>query len=340
MTASQSLTKKAASPLAKLRHPSLLQNTLPAIGYATLGAAAVGASYLAAPVLGATGIAVVLGSIALPTAMTGVQFASLGGTGIAKSLGGSPASPYIVRLANEAASAVGAPPPANVFLLDKREPNALATGVSSKDATIAVTAGLIEMLSATELKAVLAHEMGHLKNRDVNRNMHIALAAVGLGGLYEAGRYVLDMDSRSSRSSKSKKDKDESGGVAGLGLALMGAGLASQATAHLLRLTTSRQAELRADAAAAEAFGADALITALTKIHERGAGVSDLRGSSSGRKYAFAMISDGEAGPGAHAAPTSSRWWQRATSLLRTHPGLEERVHSLEALVATGEVRR
>lgn len=334
------LTKKAASPLAKLQHPSLLQNTLPAIGYATLGAAAVGASYLAAPVLGATGIAVVLGSIALPTAMTGMQFASLGGTGIAKSLGGSPASPYIVRLASEAASAVGAPPPANVFLLDKREPNALATGVSSKDATVAVTAGLVDMLSATELKAVLAHEMGHLKNRDVNRNMHIALAAVGLGGLYEAGRYVLDIDRRSS---KSRKDKDEGGGVAGLGLALMGAGLASQATAHLLRLTTSRQAELRADAAAAEAFGADALITALTKIHERGAGVSDLRGSSSGRKYAFAMISDGEAGPAARAAgaaPTRRRWWQRATSLLRTHPGLEERVHSLEALVATGEVRR
>merc|ERR1719152_620955 len=97
----------------------------------------------------------------------------------------------------------------------------------------------------------------------------------------------------------------------------------------------SRQAELRADAAAAEAFGADALIQALTKIHERGAGVSDLRRSTDDRKYAFAMISDGEAPHIARVAPTAHRsWWQRATGMLRTHPGLAERVQSLEALVA------
>ena len=330
--------KSASSPLTILQRPSILQSTLPAIGYATLGTATALASYVAAPALGATGIAIIVGSIAIPTVATGVQFASLGGTGIAKSLGGTPASSYLVNLAHDAAAAVGAPKPANVFVLDKQEPNALATGVNSKDATVAVTKGLVDLLSARELKAVLAHEMGHLKNLDVNRNMHIALATVGLGGIYEAGRYLLDVGT--SRDRSKKKDKDEGGGsVAGLGLAMMGAGLASQGTAHLLRLTASRQAELRADAAAAEAFGADALISALTKIHERGARVSDLRSSSTGRAYAFAMIS-GDPTP-AGTNPTAERtWWQRATSMLRTHPGLEERVQSLQDLVAAGEVSR
>merc|ERR1719337_762584 len=117
------------------------------------------------------------------------------------------------------------------------------------------TKGLRQKLSTTEMKAVLAHEMGHLRHRDVSRNMHIAIAAAGLGGVYEAGRFLLDSSRR--RGDKSSGDKDE-GSSAGIGLALMAGGFAAQAVAHLSQLAASRSSELQADLAAAEAFGADA----------------------------------------------------------------------------------
>jgi Zn-dependent protease with chaperone function len=97
--------------------------------------------------------------------------------------------------------------------------------------------------------------------------MHVAIAAVGLGGVYEAGRMLLD----AGRRKKGSKKGSEKGDGAGLAMALMTAGLGTQAMAHLLRLFASRSAELRADEAAAKAFGAQTLINALQKIHREGA---------------------------------------------------------------------
>ena len=105
------------------------------------------------------------------------------------------------------------------------------------------------------------------QHRDVQRNMHVAIAAVGLGGVYEAGRMLLD----AGRRKKGSKKGSEKGDGAGLAMALMTAGLGTQAMAHLLRLFASRSAELRADEAAAKAFGAQTLINALQKIHREGA---------------------------------------------------------------------
>lgn len=350
-----STMRTSKTPLATLQRASPLQTTLPALGYTTLGAVSIGAAHLIRPYLAWKGLALVGGCVGLPIAMLVAQFEQMGGIGVAKALGGKPAPPHIVALAAEAAKSVGSPTPANVFIImDKKEPNALATGLRSKDATVAVTSGLVSILNDRELKAVLAHEMGHLKNHDVNRNMHVAVATVGLGGIFEAGRYLL----RSRRYQSKKEDKQDN--TAAIGVGLMAAGLASQSLAHLLRLGASRSAELRADAAAAEAFGADALISALTKISSYGARHDDLRTSAAGRAYAFAMIS-GVPSDGEGAAPSSSwlswasttankppssapkskgGWWQRAQKMLRTHPGLEERVQSLESLVESGDVRR
>ena len=51
----------------------------------------------------------------------------------------------------------------------------------ARDATVAVTDGLTSILTDDELRAVLAHEMGHVRHDDVQRNMHVAIAAIGLG---------------------------------------------------------------------------------------------------------------------------------------------------------------
>ena len=119
-------------------------------------------------------------------------------------------------------------------------------------------------------------------------------------------------------------------------MALMTAGLGTQAMAHLLRLFASRSAELRADEAAAKAFGAQTLINALQKIHREGARYSDLRSNALGRQFAFAMISDGSLASSAPAHSAPAAWMHRVRNgfdkgagLLRTHPTLEERVSAL-----------
>lgn len=89
---------------------------------------------------------------------------------------------------------------------------------------------------------------------NVARNMHVAVAAARLGGIYTAGRTLLDASLRLTRSgkkeSKGEKDKDEGGGAPGaaLGLALMAGGLGAQAVAHLAQLAASRGSELQARA--------------------------------------------------------------------------------------------
>jgi heat shock protein HtpX len=183
--------------------------------------------------------------------------------------------------------------------------------------SIAVTQGLVDVLDKNEIRAVLAHEMGHLQHHDVQHNMHIAIAAAGLGSVYEAGHMLLDAGRR-----KGRKKRSENGDGAGLAMALMTAGPGTQAMTHLLRLFASRSAELRADEAAARAFGAQTLINALQKIYCGGA-----------------MISDGSIASSAPARSAPATWMHlvrngvvRIAGLLRTHPTLEERVSALSHL--------
>lgn len=289
----------------------------------------------------------------VPVASLGAQLLLFGGgTALAKRMGGVPAGSRLQGYAREAAEAVGVPPPKNVYEIRSNEPNAFAAGIWHDDTTVAVTSGLTELLSERELKAVLAHEMGHLRHRDVSRNMQVAVAAAGIGGVYEAGRIILDISSRNARSEeKSKKSKDEKGdGLASAGMTLMVAGLGTKGLAHLLRLGASRRAELAADRAAAEAFGADSLISALRKINEGAKHHKDLRESSTGRQLAFAMISDGHS---PHEGKVTWRTqsplsqpegltWSKVSKafskVLRTHPPIDERVEALERAAASGLV--
>merc|ERR1719421_264885 len=115
-------------------------------------------------------------------------------------MGGKPADSTLTALTNEAADAVGVPHPQAVYEIDAREPNAFAaSNLFSKSQTVAVTSGLRSVLSTNELKAVLAHEMGHLKHSDVVRNMHVAIAVAGMGGVYNMGRMLFESSSKKQR---------------------------------------------------------------------------------------------------------------------------------------------
>ena len=110
-------------------------------------------------------------------------------------------------------------------------------------------------LTLRELCAVIAHELGHVKNRDYARSMHIKIATAGLGGIYTAGHALY----------RRAENRYVRIAVIPPAFALMLIGFASQIIAHLLRLADCRMAEFRADAVAADAFGAQTTIAALKK---------------------------------------------------------------------------
>ena len=315
---------------------------LPVLSYSTLAGVTAGTLKLLQP-LAWQGVALTGFSVGFPMAMILAQLALSGGSGVAKSMGGFQTDDeHLKRLAHEAATAVGVPAP-SVFEIKSREPNAFAaSGAGGRDASVTVTTGLREILNDNELGAVLAHEMGHLRHRDVLRNMHVAAAAAGLGGIYDIGRVLLDSERRST--SRKRKKSDDSGGGATLGLGLMAAGLTTNAMAHLFRLMASRSAEIKADRAAAEAYGADAIISALQKIDQQAARrPADLRSRSDARAFTHAMISDGPSSAAVGAKQVGGRRGLlgalgKMGDALRTHPTLEKRVAALEQAAADGVV--
>ena len=324
------------------------RHLLPVLSYAGLASVTAGALHLVQPFLAGQGLALVGGCVAVPAGFVLLQLLLMGGSGVAKHMGGVPADASLTALAHDAAAAVGVPPPRHVFEIARQEPNAFAASglFGSSQTTVAVTSGLRGALTTRELQAVLAHEMGHLRHDDVARNMHVAVAAAGLGGIYKAGRILLDASFSDKKESKSEKDKNEGGGAA-LGLALMAGGLGAQALAHLAQLAASRGSELQADRAAAEAYGADALISALRKIDAAAARApADLRASGAAAGLmAHAMISGGpsDSSSASAAAATSGAdggvgFFGRLGRMLSTHPPTSARVQALENAAAAGLV--
>jgi len=312
---------------------------LPALSYAGLFATTAGSIKLMA-LAGMTAWmpwVVMAYGVGLPVALVSFQLLKTGGPGVAEGMGGVPADARLTTLADKAARAVGVSAPQHVYEIPSREPNAFAaSSLSGGDGTtVAVTSGLRQLLNEQELCAVLAHEMGHLRHRDVGSNMHLMIAIAGLGGIYDAGRMLMNTRSSSD-------DDEESGGTASVGLMLVGLGLGSQAVAHLVRLAASRGAELKADLAAAEGFGANGLISALRKIDQAAAcRPADLRESSAGRQMAFAMISDGPSDAtkeGKNKRSGLDAWLGKIGGVLRTHPPLDERIDALQEAAENGIV--
>ncbi|MEO3430764.1 M48 family metallopeptidase [Pelagibius sp. CAU 1746] len=219
--------------------------------------------------------------------------------------------PRLHNVAEEMALAAGLPKP-RVFVIETPALNAFATGRKPEKAAIAVTRGLMDKLSRSELQGVVGHEMGHIANNDI-------LYATAVGVL--VGLIVLICDAalrslRHVRFTGGRRGKQGGAAVIALVVLLVFAILAPLA-ARLVQMAISRQREYMADATAVKLTRNPlGLIGALQKI-----GGSDVRYENANRAIQHLYI----------ANPVKS-FGPKARALFSTHPAMEDRIVRLRNL--------
>ena len=158
-------------------------------------------------------------------------------------------APQLYNVVEEMRIAASLPALPRVFIIDTPVPNAFAVGLKPERACVAVTTGLLERLERDELQGVIAHELGHVANRDT---LFMTLAGVTLGAivlLADFGMRMLFWGGGRRRSSSSGKG---GGGAAILMIAALVLAILAPLVARLLYFACSRQRDYLADASAAQ----------------------------------------------------------------------------------------
>lgn len=194
-------------------------------------------------------------------------------------------------------------PMPKVYVIPQEAPNAFATGRNPEHAAVAVTEGLIKLMSREEIMGVLAHELAHVRNRDI---LIGSIAATMAGAVM----MLADMARWSAIFGGGRRD-EEGGGGGGLGLILMS--ILAPLGAMLIQMAISRSREYMADATGASFAGTpDGLARALEKL-----------GAYSKRLPMDASPST------AHMFIVNPLSGRSLMSLFSTHPPLEERIARL-----------
>ncbi|MHB0886624.1 MAG: zinc metalloprotease HtpX [Bacillota bacterium] len=156
-------------------------------------------------------------------------------------------NPYLYNIVEALAIGAGVPAP-KVYVIDDTAPNAFATGRDPQHAVICVTSGLLQKMDRLELEGVIAHEMSHIRNRDILL-MTIAVTMAGVVTLL--ADWMVRYTWRSGRSRR-RNDREGGGGAEAI-ILLVGLVLAILAPffAMLIQLAISRQREYLADSSAA-----------------------------------------------------------------------------------------
>jgi heat shock protein HtpX len=176
--------------------------------------------------------------------------------------------PQLFNVVEEMKIAAGLPKIPKIYIINEEAPNAFATGIKPENSAIAVTAGLLSKLNRDELQGVVAHETGHIFNRDIR---FMTMAGIMLGSIvliseiYFRGMWITGGGRRySSKSSKSSGQGQLIIMIAAIALAIL-----APILARLLYLAISRKREYLADATAVRFTRyPEGLASALEKISE------------------------------------------------------------------------
>ena len=131
-----------------------------------------------------------------------------------------------------------------VYIIQNDSPNAFATGRNDKHAAVAATTGIMRILDDRELTAVLGHELGHIRNRDILVNAIVATIATAITFIATMLQWSLIFGGFGGR------DRNGGGGILGI-LALLATIILAPIAASIIRLAISRQREYGADEAGA-----------------------------------------------------------------------------------------
>src|SRR5215468_5640649 len=214
-------------------------------------------------------------------------------------------APDLFQLVRDLARSAGLPMP-RVYIMYNPQPNAFATGRDPEHAAVAVTTGLLQMLSREEVAGVIAHELAHVKNRDT---LTMTITATIAGAISMLAQFGLFFSGQ----------RDSNTGLGTIGTVVMA--ILAPIAAMIVQMAISRTREYAADELGARTTGRpDALASALTKIS---AAAQAIENPSAERTPATA-----------HLFIVNPLSGHGMDNLFSTHPSTENRIAALERLAA------
>jgi heat shock protein HtpX len=215
-------------------------------------------------------------------------------------------APDLYRLVKRLAQRAGIPMP-RVYIIPSDAPNAFATGRNPQHGAVAVTEGILRMLDTDELAGVLAHELGHIRNRDT---LIMTVAATLAGAI----TMLAHMAQWGAIFGFGRRDEEDSGGGGILGLLFMA--ILAPIAATLIQLAISRSREYFADSTGAAVAGSPSgLARALEKLH-----------------YASQRLPMDANPATAHLFIVNPLTGGSLLNLFSTHPPIEERIRRLRRI--------
>ncbi len=207
-------------------------------------------------------------------------------------------APALYQMVRELTTRADLPMP-RLYVIPQDQPNAFATGRNPKNSAVAVTRGIMKLLSEDELRGVIAHELAHISNRDIL----IQSVAATIGGAITYLAYMLMWFGGD--------DESPLGLIASLALVLL-----APIAASLIQLSISRQREYSADATGAQICGnPESLASALLRLEEGAKAIPMKVNQAAEPLYIVKPFSGGG-----------------IAKLFSTHPPIEERVRRLRQM--------
>ena len=215
-------------------------------------------------------------------------------------------APVLYSVTRDLAMKMNMPMP-KVYIIPSDAPNAFATGRNPKHAAVAATEGILRLLTREELAGVMAHEMGHVRNRDILIGTIAATIAGAISMLANMAQWAMIFGG-------GRRDDDESrGGMIGAIAMIILAPIA----AALIQMAISRSREYEADATGARICGNPLwLANALRKLHSGSQRVPLNANPATAHMFIVNPLRGGG-----------------MLSLFSTHPPMEERIARLESMV-------
>ena len=199
-------------------------------------------------------------------------------------------------------------PMPRVYIMDNPTPNAFATGRNPEHAAVAVTTGILNLLSREELSGVIGHELAHIKNRDILISTIAATIAGAISYLAHMAQWGLMFGGR-----RDNEDRNPLGSVIGIFIMIL-----APIAAILIQMAISRSREYKADESGATVCGNPlALASALKKLQTGVRRIPMQANPSTAHMFIVSPLTGGG-----------------MLSLFSTHPPIEERIARLEAMSA------